>query len=238
MKRLLCLLLLALLLTGCGSQMQPVETVPPELSGSLSVQYLTGGALLQCNGKTLLTDCGEGITPQLLEAYGVESLSAIVLTGCDEIRAAGLAAVLEAFPTTVYAPGKVDGTDVIVPEEERSLWLDCTRLTIHSLDGNLALQAVFGEDSFLFLGDMAPEDQKKLEIKTDVIRVHQSVTLAQELLRAAQTVYVMVDGRAEETLAEQYEVFDTDGFGTVTATTEGNGVNVLWMFSGSKEAAS
>ena len=35
-----------------------------------------------------------------------------------------------------------------------------------------------------------------------------------------------------------YEVFDTDGFGTVTTTTEGNGVNILWMFSGSKEAAS
>lgn len=233
MKTLFCLIL-ALLLTGCA----PAETVP--LTGSLSVHYLYGGALVQCNGEALLIDCGTGITPEALENYGVTDLSAIVLTGCEEEQTAALAEVLPAFPAPVYGPG---GQDVTVPEDGQTISLDCARLEVLSVPDCdcLALMVTFGEDTFLFLGSMAAEAQNALAQEIPPVQVLQTDDCAvatEALLIAASPAYLMVDGSSEQIPAGAYEIFDTHSFGPVTLETEGSGITASWSLFASDSVAS
>lgn len=229
MKQILCFLL-AILLSGCTAA--PAET-EPVLSGTLTLQCLEGAALVQCNGEALLVDCGENITAELLKNHGLEKLSAIVLTGCTKEETAGLAAVLEAFPTVVYAPGQVDGAEATVPENGQTVFLDCARMTLRIPEKEaeaLALHVRFGEDSFLFLGNMDEENQNTLaenwQENTGVLHIRG--TPAQALLTAAAPDYILVDGKAEEALEAQLEVFDTEDYGPVTVKTEGSGVTLSW----------
>lgn len=235
MKKYLCLIL-ALLLAGCAAA--PAETVP--LTGSLSVHFLFGGALVQCNGEALLVDCGTGVTPEKLESYGVTALSAIVLTGCEEEETAALPEVLAAFPAPVYGPG---GKEVTVPEDGQTLFLDCAQLNVLSEPGSdhLALTLTFGEDSFLFLGSLEAEAQEALAERLSPVHILQTDDLMapqDTLLSAAQPAYLMVDGSPEKIPAGTWEIFDTHGFGPVTVQTEGHGITVSFALFVSDSVAS
>ena len=221
MKKWLCLLL-ALALTGCAAV--TAETEPAEVAGKLTLRYLAGGVLVQCNGEMLLVGCTEEIGSETLEYYEAAEASVLMLNGEE------LPAGLEALP-------------VLAPEEAK--WLDCARLTVlrPEKDGEkIALKLTFGQDSFLFLGDMDENEQSALaeafgqELGSAMLHLKEGTGLSEALLTAASPAYIMVDGRAAEDLKENFAVYDTEDFGTVTVESEGAGVTLGWMVSASTPA--
>ena len=230
MKKILCLLL-SLLLTGCAGT--PAETKPVELKGALTLHCLEGAVLVQCNGENLLVDCG--IMPQTLEEYGVETLSAIVLTDCEEARREHLEAILEQYPADVWSSEALPAKDQ---------WLDCAHMTLLGQEDALALKIEFGEDSFLLAGSMNREAQTALaerwgeSLRSDVLHVHVAPAEADVLRKAAEPEYLMVDGKADRANFQGMEVFDTEGFGAVRMQTEGNGIQTAWSLHTSHDVAS
>ena len=113
-KKLLALLFVLLLLTGCALPRpgtQPTETVP---SGSrLQIHYIDVGqadcALLECDGHYMLIDGGNVADSSLVVSYlqkqGVQQLDAVVCTHAHEDHVGGLPGVLAVFPVqALYAP--------------------------------------------------------------------------------------------------------------------------------------
>lgn len=122
--------------------------------------------------------------------------------------------------------------------EPRNFFLDCARLTLHVPQENTAaLEVTFGETRFLFLGDLPSGAQQSLAEtlgSVNVLYFHESITPARELLSAA---YLLVDGSADEDLEDRFRVFDTEGFGLVTAVSDGTDVTLSWSFAVSDELA-
>ena len=114
MKRIFSLLLLlALLLSGCGMDIAPAITVPtPSAEGTLQVHFIDVGqadcALLEYGGEYMLIDGGNVEDSSLVVSYlqkqGVQELAAVVCSHAHEDHAGGLPGVLAVFPTkAVYA---------------------------------------------------------------------------------------------------------------------------------------
>ena len=114
MKKLLCLLLLLLFLTGCHDS-APVENTDATAGETLTVHFLDVGqadcALLECGGEFMLIDGGNvadsSYVVSYLEKQGVEELELVVCTHAHEDHAGGLPGVLAVYPTAaVWAPTK------------------------------------------------------------------------------------------------------------------------------------
>ena len=113
-KRILLLLLCALLLSGCAFAQHPTETAPSVPDGEqLTVHFIDVGqadcALLECNGQFILIDGGNVEDSSLVVSYlqrqGVEELEAVICSHAHEDHVGGLPGVLAVFPTkAVYAP--------------------------------------------------------------------------------------------------------------------------------------
>lgn len=174
-------ILLALLLAGCAAV--PAEMQPPEVTGSLTVQYLEEGATVTCNGEVL------------------------------EI-----------------------GADTDVAED---FYLDCARVTVLPSGG---LHVGFGQTGFLFLGDMTREEQTQLvqqrkdALRADILQI--SGEPSEALLAAVQPGYVMMPEKPEGDWAQQLEVFTFEGFGPVTAESDGSSVNISWSLHVTDSVAS
>ena len=139
-------------------------------------------ALLECGGEYILIDGGNREDGQLMISYlqqqGVEELAAVVCTHAHEDHVGGLPSVLAVYPTgAVYSPtatysSKVfddfmyyvdqQGLEVTIPEPGDTLSLGGTDLTIlgptqsyaETNDTSIIVRAEFGENRFLFTGDM------------------------------------------------------------------------------------
>lgn len=158
---------------------------------------------------------------------------ALLLTGCA-------AAPAETEPTVsgslriqyqqtgalVECNGQTLETDAV----EEDGWLDCARLTV-LMPG--ALRIDFGENRFLFLGDLSKEQQKQLarngDVRADIVQL--SGEVSQELLTAAAPNYVMVPEKTGEAWAAQYEVFDHRDFGLISAESDGTEILLSWSLS-------
>ena len=116
MKKLICLLLILLLLTGCAPQADPGNS-SPESTGSISdkmtVHFIDVGqadcALLECDGEYMLIDGGNvedsSLVVSYLEQQGVTKLKAVVCSHAHEDHVGGLPGVLAVYETeAVYAP--------------------------------------------------------------------------------------------------------------------------------------
>ena len=125
MKKLLCVVLILLLLTGC-SFTDKIATVPstgaPTVSGQvLQVHFIDVGqadcALLEYAGEYMLIDGGNKEDGSLVVSYlqqqGVEELEAVVCTHAHEDHVGGLPSVLAVYPTkAVYAPTKTYSSNI------------------------------------------------------------------------------------------------------------------------------
>lgn len=181
MRKCLPLLLILLLLAGCGV---PIPETPAD--GALTVRFLDVGQadsiLLECGGEFLLIDGGNVADSDLvvaaLERYGVETLAAVVCTHPHEDHVGGLPGVLAVYPTeTVYAPTTTYSSRCF---DDFLYYVDQQRLTVtipapgdrFSLgdalvtvlgpvkaypdpnDTSIVLRVDYGDTRFLFTGDM------------------------------------------------------------------------------------
>ena len=178
------LLLLAATLIQRGGREPQTEALPP-----LEASYLgtdSGDAiLLTCGGHAMLIDTGYGGTAgqliRLLQAKGVDSLDALVLTNFDEGHVGGAAELLVQLPVgTVYAPDytpstpsepyrayldalAAQGLTAQTPENGEQFALGEATVTLYpplqakyeagDYDFSLAVSVLHGNFSFLFPGD-------------------------------------------------------------------------------------
>lgn len=192
---------LMLALLLCGCTAAPVETEPPQLRGSLTVLYLEEAVRIQCNEASALVTWNSDISPEILENYGEDT--PIFLGSGKESQ----------FAAQQY--------------------LDCARLTLHTIEDSAVPEVTFGETRFLFLGNLNPEAQKNLAqtiLPCHVLHFCDSIVPEEALLSAAAPAYLVVSGDEDPALKKRFEIFDTDGFGTVTATSDGSDVKLSWFF--------
>lgn len=118
-KRLLAVLFIVLLLSGCA---MPARSTQPTVSvwDGLTVHFIDVGqadcALLECDGNFILIDGGNvedsSRVVSYLEKQGVEELAAVVCSHAHEDHVGGLPGVLAVYPTqAVYAPTRTYASD-------------------------------------------------------------------------------------------------------------------------------
>ncbi len=126
MKKVFCVLLVFLLLTGCGpaqpAASQSDTTASTEATdGALAVHFIDVGQadaiLLECDGEFMLIDGGNkadgSLVVSYLEQQGVEKLEAVVCTHAHEDHVGGLPSVLAVYETgTVYAPTRTYSSNI------------------------------------------------------------------------------------------------------------------------------
>jgi len=192
MKRITALILcFVLLLSGCVIT-QP--HTPAADSTGLTVHYIDVGqadcALLQCDGKNMLIDCGNVEDSQLVVSYlqkqGVEELLAVVCSHAHEDHVGGLPAVLAVYPTHhVYAPTRTysskcfddfarytdqQGLEITIPEPGDYLSFGGATMTVlgpvksyaDPNDTSIVVRIDYGTTSFLFTGDMETQAENDM----------------------------------------------------------------------------
>lgn len=256
----------------------PVTLVPPPLTFTVHFLDVgqADAILLECGGAFALIDAGNvadgSYVVSYLEKAGVETLSALISTHPHEDHAGGLAAVLAVYPTeAVYAATTTYDTKcyndflhyadqqrltVQIPKAGDRLMLGEASITVlgpvkryaNTNDTSLVLMVQFGENRFLFTGDMEMEAETDLiesgaDLKADVLKVghHGSNTsTSYRFLRAVSPSYAVIsvgEGNKykhpnQETLdilgqAEVY-VYRTDYMGTVVAVSDGTEITFGW----------
>lgn len=194
-RRCFALLLAAalLLLSGCGlTYLQPEQAAAPE--GAFWVSFLDVGqadaALVCCDGEYMLIDGGNvddgPYVVTSLQERGVQSLSYVINSHCDEDHCGGLTDVLEAYDaehvyssTTAYstraftnfaAEAERQGSAIAVPAPGDAFSLGSAAVTIlgplrdygNNNENSIVLRIDYGETSFLFTGDMGREAEDEL----------------------------------------------------------------------------
>ena len=188
MKRILCVLLLLLLLSGCSAR-QP----KPLPDGKLAVHFIDVGqadaTLVTCDGMTMLIDGGNAEDSNLMYAYlkkhHVSHLDYVIGTHAHEDHIGGLAGALKyasvdtAYcPVTDYDSNAFDhfakavekhGTHIQVPTVGESFSLGDAQVQILAVNegsdtnnSSIVLRLDYGEISFLFTGDAEQEVEQAM----------------------------------------------------------------------------
>lgn len=236
-------------------------------------------ALLECDGKYMIIDGGNVGDGQKVISYlqqqGVEELEAVVCTHAHEDHVGGLPSVLAVYPTkAVYAPTKTYSSkvfddflyytdqqrlEVTIPSPGDRLDLGQTRITVlgpvksyaETNDTSIVLRVEYGENSFLFTGDMevAAENDMldhwagRMNWQTDVLKVghHGSETsTGHRFLYEVSPEYGVISvgegnsyGHPNEAPMSRLNdagvaLFRTDYLGTVVAYADGEEIRFTW----------
>ncbi|MDR2492166.1 MAG: MBL fold metallo-hydrolase [Coriobacteriales bacterium] len=237
-------------------------------------------ALVSCEGHYMLIDGGNAADSSLLysalQRRGIGHLDAIVFSHSDEDHIGGLAGALEfASLGTCYGPTKSRGTKafasfterlerrgvaITVPTATATFMLGSATVRLWHLDSGtgdpndneLVAQVTYGEDSFLFTGDIGFELERMLVdgpgggpdgggIASTVMKVphHGSANSSSYLLlREANPRYAVISvgarnsyGHPTDEALSRYrdlgcELYRTDLHGDITVTSTGSGVSV------------
>ena len=197
MKKILPILILCFLLSGCGLLSEFLLSEPVLQDGELRIRFLDVGqadaALLFCDGETMLIDGGNKADGDLiytvLRDEGVEWLDYLICTHAHEDHVGGLASALTIAdagvifcPVTEYDSRAFENFaerahEITVPEAGDTFSFGGAYVEILSCepdaeDGNntsIVLRLTYGEISFLFTGDAErPIEQAMLDNGTDV----------------------------------------------------------------------
>lgn len=247
-------------------------------------------ALLECGGEYMVIDGGNKEDGQLvvsyLQAQGVEELAAVVCTHAHEDHVGGLPSVLAVYPAkAVYAPTKTYSSNVFddflyytdqqrlevtIPRPGDSFLLGEASVTVlgpvksyaETNDTSIILRVDYGENSFLFTGDMevaAENDMLDYWEKAgnggicdvDVLKVghHGSDTsTGYRFLNAVMPAYAVISVGEGNTYGHPHEeplsrldqagvtLFRTDKLGSVVAATDGREITFTWTVSASAPA--
>ena len=238
-------------------------------------------ALLECGGEYMLIDAGENDSEDTVIHYlnglGVEALDLVVATHGDADHIGEMDDVLEAIPAdTVWYPNyghdtktEADflaaaedcGAELYRPELGQTYDLGGATVTVlgpvtdydEANDMSIVLLVQFGDDRFLFTGDMENVDGAETDLveywgeealRADVLKVghHGSdSSTSYRFLRAVAPGYAVISVGAgnkyghptPETLkilkdAEVY-VYRTDTMGTVVAVSDGENITFGWV---------
>ena len=161
--------------------------------------------LLECEGKYMVIDGGNRADSSLVIAYlqnqGIEEIEAVVNTHPHEDHVGGLPAVLAVYPVkAVYGTSRVysssvyddflryidqQGQELQIPKPGDSFFLGSAKVTFLGPvksgyedlnDTSLVLMVQFGDNKFLFTGDMESVAERDLvesgaDLKADVLKV-------------------------------------------------------------------
>jgi competence protein ComEC len=268
---------LALLLCGCAKSKAPGSAPASDnLTVHFIDVGQADCALLECDGKFMLIDGGNVADSSLVVSYlqkaGVEELEAVVCSHAHEDHVGGLPGVLAVFPTkAVYAPTRTysskcfddflyytdqQGLTVTIPKVGDAIKLGGTTATVLGpvktyADPNntsIVLMVQFGENKFLFTGDMETEAENDMldagaKVKADVLKVghHGSNTsTGYRLLYEVDPTYAIISVGKGNTYGHPHDepmsrlrdaevmIFRTDELGSIVAVSDGKNITFTW----------
>lgn len=234
-------------------------------------------ALLECGGEYMLIDGGNVEDSSLVVSYlqkqGVRELQAVVCSHAHEDHVGGLPGVLAVFPAkAVYAPTRTyssrcfddflyytdqQGLTVTIPSPGDRIALGGAAATVlgpvesyaETNNTSIVLMVRFGENRFLFTGDMETEAENDMldagaDVKADVLKVghHGSNTsTGYRFLYMADPEYAVISVGADNTYGHPHDepmsrlrdaevtVYRTDEMGTVVAVSDGRNIAFSWQ---------
>ncbi len=277
MRRLWALLPALLLLWGCAFPAAPVPPKAENaLTVRFLDVGQADCALLECGGKFMLIDGGNvsdsSKVVSFLEKQGVQELELVICSHAHEDHVGGLPGVLAVYPTkAVWAPTKTyssdcfddflhytdqQGLSITLPQPGTEFSLGSTRVTVlgpvtsyaETNNTSLVLLVQFGNNRFLFTGDMEKDAETDLleagaDVRADVLKVghHGSDTsTGYRFLYEAAPQYAVIsvgegnsyDHPHEEPLSRLSDagvaVYRTDQLGSITCVSDGNTVTFSW----------
>ena len=278
------LLLLTLLLSGCATAPAETvpETQNNTLTVHFIDVGQADCALLACDGKFMLIDGGNVDDSSLVVSYlqkqGVQELEAVVCSHAHEDHVGGLPGVLAVFPTkAVYAPTRTysskcfddfvyyvdqQGLTVTIPKPGDALTLGSTAITVlgpvesyaETNNTSIVLMAQFGENKFLFTGDMETDAENDLldagaNVKADVLKVghHGSNTsTGYRFLYEADPSYAVISVGKDNSYGHPHDepmsrlrdadvtTYRTDEMGTILAVSDGKNITFSWETASAK----
>lgn len=233
-------------------------------------------ALLACGGEYMLIDGGNVEDGQKVVTYldeqGITELDVVVCSHPHEDHLGGLPAVLAVYPTDrVLSPTRTYASEIFddfmyyadqqkltaeIPSPGDSFALGSAEVTVlgpvksyaETNDTSIILKVEFGENSFLFTGDMevtAENDMlnQGMDVSADVLKVghHGSDTsTGYRFLYAVQPTYGVISVGEDNSYGHPHEeplsrlnnagvtLFRTDEMGTVIATSDGREITFTW----------
>ena len=233
-------------------------------------------ALLECGGKYMLIDGGNVEDSSLVVTYlqkqGVEKLEAVVCSHAHEDHVGGLPGVLAVFPTkAVYAPTRTYSSNcfddfvyytdqqdltVTIPQPGDKIFLGSATATVlgpvesyaETNNTSIVLMVRFGENTFLFTGDMETEAENDMldagaKVKADVLKVghHGSNTsTGYRFLYEVDPAFAVISVGKGNSYGHPHDepmsrlrdadvtIYRTDEMGCITAVSDGEKITFTW----------